>query len=508
MPYNVTIGDISPIFTFKGQWTEFFGSGSDPYIDRYWGSSFHSSFTAGSQVSVTFNGTAIYIFGAKRVNHGHYTVKIDNGQAQRFDGYAPAQPDGIDGVFRVALFAQTGLPNGLHTVVMTNDGGTDTGRPYLDIDYVTWTSNDPEPATSYNIDDGDFIYTSPSNNWVTARPYIETYFNKTLHATNVGGATASITFEGPAFYLWGGTSSDHGTFSVKVDDHEAVGLNGTTKYFHNGQHYADGLGSGKHTITVTNTQSGAYLDVDFIKIMQSPVSVSEVPPPNPSGKPLTPVLAGTICGVVVGLAWIIVVVSWFLKRRKRKNGVAEAVDLLDAEVKPYLLPPGYGPTSDGPGWVDITADSTATGQSTCTNPAQSNSKSGTATHKQSEHPPNSAGESHGSGPSGGGEMHISEVAHTPLSAQRQLPSSLNQVSEPYAHTNERASLSNNKERPAVAPSTSTRGLMTDNELRESRMTVPERPQDWGPVVETESEPVGLPPDYNQVISTLCLFGDR
>jgi hypothetical protein len=41
-----------------------------------------------------------------------------------------------------ALFAQAGLTDGPHTIVLTNDGGSDSGRPYVDIDFVTWTSNE------------------------------------------------------------------------------------------------------------------------------------------------------------------------------------------------------------------------------------------------------------------------------------------------------------------------------------------------------------------------------
>lgn len=56
------------------------------------------------QASFSFNGTAVYIFGAKRGNHGHYIVTIDNGEAQRYDGYAPQQTDGTDGVYQVVRF--------------------------------------------------------------------------------------------------------------------------------------------------------------------------------------------------------------------------------------------------------------------------------------------------------------------------------------------------------------------------------------------------------------------
>jgi hypothetical protein len=111
------------------------------------------------QASFSFNGTAVWIFGAKRGNHGHYIVTIDNGQAERFDGYAPTQSDGTDGVYQVVcflvsvqglvahrppqpLFSKTDLKDGFHTVVLSNDGGADSGKPYVDIDFITWTSND------------------------------------------------------------------------------------------------------------------------------------------------------------------------------------------------------------------------------------------------------------------------------------------------------------------------------------------------------------------------------
>jgi hypothetical protein len=54
MPYNVTIDDISPLITYKGQWTDAYRLAADPYTDRYLGQSFHSSMTDGSQVSTLF----------------------------------------------------------------------------------------------------------------------------------------------------------------------------------------------------------------------------------------------------------------------------------------------------------------------------------------------------------------------------------------------------------------------------------------------------------------------
>ena len=42
----------------------------------------------------------MYIFGAKRESHGYYSVAVDGELPQQFDGYAPVQPDGTDGVYQ------------------------------------------------------------------------------------------------------------------------------------------------------------------------------------------------------------------------------------------------------------------------------------------------------------------------------------------------------------------------------------------------------------------------
>ncbi|KAG8729331.1 hypothetical protein FRC10_004062, partial [Ceratobasidium sp. 414] len=495
MPYNITIDDISPLITYKGQWLDSYKLAADPFTNRYWGDSFHSSQTDGSQASITFNGTAIYIFGAKRGNHGHYIVTIDNGQAQRFDGYAPQQPDGTDGVYQVPIFAQAGLQNGLHTVVLTNDGGADSGRPFVDIDFITWTSND-EAHSNNTIDDGAFTYTTPSTQWITSTGYVGDYYNKTEHAINVGGATASLKFEGTGFYLYGGTLDNHGMFSVQVDDHNPVALNGSSKGYHPRVplYYADGLGEGTHKLTVTNTQDGFWLDIDYIDIIQTGPGASAS---NPGGQAKTPIIAGTICGVVIGLAWLIAAVWWFMRRKKRRS---ESADLLNHESKPYHVPPaGYGPASGGPGWNDTSTmgrdqpwpnDPAFTGAYT-----QSNSQSGS--YPMSAYPPSSVGGSQGAGSSSGaGSAYGGAAGPARPSAQHQPLSSLTQASESDVHVNQMVPPPNHKGRPVVARSTGGRGGLTEDELRETRMRVPERPQDWGPVSDTTDQEM-LPPDYNQ-----------
>ncbi|CAE7145151.1 unnamed protein product [Rhizoctonia solani] len=495
MPYNVTIDDISPLITYQGQWLDSYKLAADPYTNRYLGQTFHSSQTDGSQATFKFNGTAVWIFGAKRGNHGHFIVTVDNGDAQRIDGYAPTQPDGVDGVYQVPIYSKTGLSDGLHTVTLTNDNGSDGNRPFVDIDFITWTTNDDigSDAKNITIDDSSWNYTSPSTAWGTTSTYVVDYFNQTEHLTNVGGATASVQFQGNAVYLYGGTLDDHGTFNVQIDNHDPVGLNGSTNGYHPRVllYYADGLGSGNHKLTVTNTQNGKYLDVDYIQVLQS-TSPNEASQSNPGGKAKTPIIAGTVCGVVIVLAWAIAAVWWFMKRRKRRN---DSADLLNAEAKAYDAPPvGYGPASSGPGWD---------GQSTAqTNQPWANDPAYTASYQQapsqstypmSMYPPSSVSGS-GGAPSAYGGAARPEMTHQPLST-------LTQEDDTDPRVHEMVPPPDPKGRAPVVVETGHRGDMTEDELRTSRMHVPERAQDWGPLSDTSAdESTGiLPPDYNQAI---------
>lgn len=79
----------------------------------------------------TFNGTAIWIFGAKRDNHGPYNVTLD-GQTTDDNGYDPNPP----GQFQTPLFSATGLSPGQHVVSIGNTPPS-TQQLYLDVDFVS-----------------------------------------------------------------------------------------------------------------------------------------------------------------------------------------------------------------------------------------------------------------------------------------------------------------------------------------------------------------------------------
>lgn len=143
---NTTIDNVSPLIEYDSVWTE--GSRSnDPLFDRsvralmggknateihsprYSHDTFTLCVVNGASASFSFNGTGVWIYGAKRGNHGPYKVVLDN-VLTRHDGFS------VDpGLFQFPLFSGPSLADGLHTVTITNEQ-TDRSQPFLDIDFV------------------------------------------------------------------------------------------------------------------------------------------------------------------------------------------------------------------------------------------------------------------------------------------------------------------------------------------------------------------------------------
>lgn len=90
--------------------------------------------TYGASAALTFNGTAIWIFGAKRGNHGPYSTTLD-GSVYADDGYFDGQ------LFQQVLFSAVNLDGTVpHTVSIANMRTNDS-RPYLDVDSVRNLNN-------------------------------------------------------------------------------------------------------------------------------------------------------------------------------------------------------------------------------------------------------------------------------------------------------------------------------------------------------------------------------
>jgi hypothetical protein len=130
---NTTLQENDPSLTYTGTWDSntsgnFSGGGS--------------SYTNADNASVSFpfNGSAIYVFGDKKNDHGLYSVVLDNGTEQIFDGIS-----GCGGAFgqtceqqqpTLAYFASN-LAEGEHSLRITNIAGIN--QSYFDLDSIVLT---------------------------------------------------------------------------------------------------------------------------------------------------------------------------------------------------------------------------------------------------------------------------------------------------------------------------------------------------------------------------------
>ncbi|KAG6902098.1 hypothetical protein C0995_004278 [Termitomyces sp. Mi166 len=167
---TIIIEENSPLITYDSGW-DLGTSSDDPLLDRraillvfyaacltcllrrYSDSGFMKSNIGGSSASFTFNGTGVEIFGAKRGNHGPYTIKVDNTTYPAQNGSVPDP-----GLFQQSLFLVNGLQQGQHEVTITNGGNT-----YVDIDYISWVadvggSSDKLFVNTFQDTDPSFVF--------------------------------------------------------------------------------------------------------------------------------------------------------------------------------------------------------------------------------------------------------------------------------------------------------------------------------------------------------------
>jgi len=98
---------------------------------RYYLGTFTVNNVSNGKATFTFNGTGFWIYGAKRSNHGTYSVEVDGANYPDNNGAS------TNNQFMVSLFNTSGLSQGSHTVSLTNTG---TNGQYVDIDLVSGLS--------------------------------------------------------------------------------------------------------------------------------------------------------------------------------------------------------------------------------------------------------------------------------------------------------------------------------------------------------------------------------
>ncbi|KIM58543.1 hypothetical protein SCLCIDRAFT_1218490 [Scleroderma citrinum Foug A] len=323
MPLVTTlIDDKSPLIAYDSSWLPG-NSGDDPFEDQYYLGTFTTNNVTNGKASFTFNGTGFWIYGAKRSNHGTYSVEVDGAT------YTNNSGSSANNQFMVSLFNTSGLTQGSHTVSLTNTG---TNSQYVDIDLIVWESevgNTSDQLITETVQDTDARFQYEESAWNASPSDANFYSDGTGHVTQTYQASATLTFTGETVTLVGSMGPQHGPYSVKLDSGQAstynatayIPLYGVTLY------YADNLGGGQHQLVITNlpAASGQELGIDYA-LVSSVVSSG-----NSSTTTTSPGVTSTITtssslstGAIVGIiapavVAVLAAVAAFFYRSKFKS---------------------------------------------------------------------------------------------------------------------------------------------------------------------------------------------
>ncbi|GJE94533.1 hypothetical protein PsYK624_107030 [Phanerochaete sordida] len=374
--YNVTIDDASPLIQYDQWWSD--SSHSDSLWSDYADGTFHATEQYGATAKLSFNGSAIYLYGAKRPNHDVYAVTLD-GNTQTANGYPGSTTANL---FKQNLFSQIGLdPTTPHQIALTNQYSSSVPA-YVDLDYAIITAGDGDQSTQRQDITWDDDMAQYSPGWDDSPNGFESgYYNNTMHRTNTANAYATLTFSGNAIAVYGVTSTNHGFFSVALDGAPPIKLNGTIPgdqsiRYQNLLYWAGGLSYGQHSVIITNVDTnGNWLDLDKFTISHWPQtstgSSAAAAPTNSQGggssgsggnngkdkdqgsattthHSNTGAIVGGVVAAVAVAALLGLLAWWLLRRRarrgldriehapERKDGVLAENDAPLAHVDPFV----------------------------------------------------------------------------------------------------------------------------------------------------------------------------
>ncbi|KAI6099324.1 hypothetical protein EDD16DRAFT_1659336 [Pisolithus croceorrhizus] len=314
------IDDKSPLILYDSTWLPG-NSWDDLYADQYYLGTFTTNNVTNGAASFSFNGTGVWIYGAKRGNHNTFTVQLDDVTYGPYTGYSAASE------FMQVLFNYTTLLQGLHNLTLTNTG---TNSEYVDIDLIVWQSEigsgDQELVTE-TVQDTDPRFQYQSSVW-TSPPDANFYSNGTGHYTEGYLASVSFIFTGEMVTLFGATSTSTGPYTVQLDGGNMSNYNGTAflPFYGVTLFHADNLGLGQHNLTLTNVPAatGQQLCIDYA-LVYSPANVTLTTGSAGTGgiAPAKQLSSGGIVGIAVSAAAaVFAFLLAFVFHRKMKSAEA------------------------------------------------------------------------------------------------------------------------------------------------------------------------------------------
>ncbi|WVF67154.1 hypothetical protein IAT40_001900 [Kwoniella sp. CBS 6097] len=136
---NVTLEDNSPSIIYTGAWDGDEHKG-DTKVPEYSNANSHATRTQSDSLLFSWTGGPIWLYGAKRPNHGHFSVSLDGAEKVFKSGFAPSDQ------WKALLWSSGDLQEGKHEVVVVNERGhaqTDEALAWFDLDFIK-VQADPE----------------------------------------------------------------------------------------------------------------------------------------------------------------------------------------------------------------------------------------------------------------------------------------------------------------------------------------------------------------------------
>ncbi|KAI6033400.1 hypothetical protein EDC04DRAFT_2868874 [Pisolithus marmoratus] len=326
------IDDKSPLILYDLTWLPG-NSWDDAYADQYYLGTFTTNNVTNGAVSFSFNGTGVWIYGAKRGNHGAYTVELDGATYGSYTGYYPTQE------FLQVLFNQTGLSQGMHNLTLTNTG---TNGQYVDIDLIVWQSgvgSDNQTLVTETVQDTDPRFQYQSSVWASP-PDANFYSNGTGHATVVHVLGEMVT-------LFGATSTSTGPYTVQLDGGNISTYNGTAflPFYGVPLFHGDNLGPGQHNLTLTNVPAAAQqqLCIDYALVSTLSKQLS----------------SGAIAGIVVASAAAAVgfaLAFFFYRKWKASEAAQNQLYSIHTTQRPPETPVAFSTSVDTRGGAGFVQD--------------------------------------------------------------------------------------------------------------------------------------------------------
>ncbi|QRV95867.1 Transmembrane alpha-helix domain [Ceratobasidium sp. AG-Ba] len=334
---NVTIDDISALIQYAplgDVWKD--SPTSDSGLGSYYDSTYHSAIQYGASATFQFDGIAVYIYAAKRFQHGAYSIQLDGKQV--YNGTFQSNAS----VYKQLMYGVSGLNPGIHTLTCTNNDPSN--KTYMEVDYITWTTSMDASLTEVettSIGVSNMTYSSMAA-WKADSDSEPTMI------TTTDGASVTINFQGNGIELQGKTGLPYGAFSAQVDNNPSRQLNAQSQQTHTTLLFReDNLASGNHTLVVTN-RGGGFTSLAIGKA--TPIIWTSDPNGTPSANSSSPpthtgAIAGGVVGGVVGLAAVLLFILWFFRRRRAKQRAEDADVIQPApepgflSTTPFVLPP-------------------------------------------------------------------------------------------------------------------------------------------------------------------------